>query len=83
MTVLLVDRGPVAANLLAFPTFMEFFTTRERLEIAGIPQVGQLIDGWLNILLLVMEVNVLLLPHILDRVRGTNIHEESDAGAEV
>lgn len=37
LEVLLVDRGPLLANLLAFPTFMNFFTTRDLLEIAGIP----------------------------------------------
>lgn len=34
---LLVDRGPVVANLLGFPTFMRFFTTRDRLEVGGVP----------------------------------------------
>lgn len=37
LSVLLVDRGPLAASIQGYPTFMEFFTTRERLEIAGIP----------------------------------------------
>ncbi len=37
LSVLLVDRGPLTANLLGFPTYMSFFTTRERLEIAGVP----------------------------------------------
>jgi len=37
LDVLLVDRGPLLANLLAFPTFMKFFTTRDLLEVAGIP----------------------------------------------
>lgn len=37
MDFLLIDRGPVVANLLAFPTFMKFFTTRDLLEVAGIP----------------------------------------------
>ncbi len=37
LSVLLVDRGPLAANLLGFPTFMKFFTTRDKLEIAGVP----------------------------------------------
>ncbi len=37
MSVVLVDRGPLVANLLGFPTYMSFFTTRERLEIAGVP----------------------------------------------
>jgi putative tricarboxylic transport membrane protein len=41
------------------------------------------VDGWLNIALLIMTVLVLFLPQILDRVRGTSIHEETDAGAEV
>jgi thioredoxin reductase (NADPH) len=35
--VLLVDRGPLTAALLGFPTYMTFFTTRDRLEIADIP----------------------------------------------
>jgi thioredoxin reductase (NADPH) len=35
--VLLVDRGPLTAAIQGYPTFMEFFTTRDRLEIAGIP----------------------------------------------
>jgi len=30
-----------------------------------------------------MTLLVLFLPQILDRVRGTSIHEETDAGAEV
>ena len=34
---LLVDRGPLTANLLEFPTYMGFFTTRDLLEIARIP----------------------------------------------
>lgn len=33
----LVDRGPLVAALVDFPAEMEFFTTRERLEIAGVP----------------------------------------------
>jgi thioredoxin reductase (NADPH) len=37
LEVLLVDRGPLLANLLEFPTFMTFFTTRDLLEIAGVP----------------------------------------------
>jgi thioredoxin reductase (NADPH) len=37
LEVLLVDRGPLTAALLDFPTYMTFFTTRERLEIAGVP----------------------------------------------
>lgn len=37
LDVLLVDRGALAASMLDFPTYMTFFTTRERLEIAGIP----------------------------------------------
>jgi len=35
--VLLLDKGPLLSNLLGFPTFMNFFTTRDLLEIAGIP----------------------------------------------
>lgn len=37
LSTLLVDRGPLVAALVEFPTAMQFFTTRERLEIAGIP----------------------------------------------
>ena len=34
---LLVDRGPLVANLLEFPTYMTFFTTRDLLEVADTP----------------------------------------------
>jgi thioredoxin reductase (NADPH) len=37
LSVLLVDRGPLTAAIQGYPTFMEFFTTRDRLEIAGVP----------------------------------------------
>lgn len=37
LSVLLVDRGPLTAAIQGFPTYMEFFTTRDRLEIADIP----------------------------------------------
>jgi len=37
LDTILVDRGPVVANLLDFPTYMNFFTTRDLLEIAGVP----------------------------------------------
>ena len=37
LRTLLVDRGPLAANLLDFPTYMGFFTTKERLEVGGVP----------------------------------------------
>jgi thioredoxin reductase (NADPH) len=37
LDVLLVDRGPLTAAIQQYPTFMEFFTTRDRLEIAGVP----------------------------------------------
>lgn len=37
LSVLLVDRGPLTAAIQAFPTYMEFFTTRDRLEIADVP----------------------------------------------
>ncbi len=35
--VLVMDRGPITAAIQGYPTFMEFFTTRDRLEIADIP----------------------------------------------
>lgn len=34
---LLVDRGPLVASLVDYPDEMLFFTTRDRLEIAGVP----------------------------------------------
>lgn len=34
---LLVDRGPLVASLIDYPDEMLFFTTRDRLEIAGVP----------------------------------------------
>jgi len=37
LDVLLVDKGPLLASLLEFPRDMVFFTTAERLEIAGLP----------------------------------------------
>jgi thioredoxin reductase (NADPH) len=37
LEALVVDRGPITAAIQEYPTFMEFFTTRERLEIADIP----------------------------------------------
>jgi bacillithiol disulfide reductase len=37
VSVLLVDRGPLTAAIQGYPTFLEFFTTRDRLEIADIP----------------------------------------------
>jgi len=37
LSVLLVDKGPVTANLLQFPRYMTFFTTRDRLEIPDVP----------------------------------------------
>ena len=37
LSVLVVDRGPLTAAIQEYPTFMEFFTTRDRLEIAEVP----------------------------------------------
>src|SRR6202158_4993913 len=37
LSVVLVDRGPVTAAIQAYPTFLEFFTPRARLEIADVP----------------------------------------------
>jgi thioredoxin reductase (NADPH) len=37
LSVLLMDRGPLTAAIQRYPTFVEFFTTRDRLEIAAIP----------------------------------------------
>lgn len=36
-SVLVVDRGPLTAAIQGYPLFMEFFTTRDRLEIADVP----------------------------------------------
>lgn len=37
LSVLLVERGGLCESIRGYPTEMVFFTTRERLEIAGIP----------------------------------------------
>ena len=37
LDVLLIDRGALTAAILAFPTYMNFFTTRDKLAIADIP----------------------------------------------
>ncbi len=37
LSTLLVDAGPLVASLVDYPVDMLFFTTRERLEIAGVP----------------------------------------------
>jgi thioredoxin reductase (NADPH) len=37
LSVLLVDRGALTSAIQGYPTFMEFFTTRDRLEIANVP----------------------------------------------
>jgi thioredoxin reductase (NADPH) len=37
LSVLLVDRGPLVAALVGYPLDMRFFTTADKLEIAGIP----------------------------------------------
>lgn len=37
LRVVLVDRGPLAAALVEFPVHMGFFTTRDLMEIAGVP----------------------------------------------
>jgi len=37
LSLLVVDRGGLVASLIDYPVDMTFFTTRERLEIAGVP----------------------------------------------
>jgi len=37
LEVLLVERGPLCGAMVDFPTNMRFFTTRDLLEIAGVP----------------------------------------------
>ncbi|HEY0782002.1 MAG TPA: YpdA family putative bacillithiol disulfide reductase [Thermoanaerobaculia bacterium] len=37
LSVLLVDRGGLCAAIQQYPTYLEFFTTRDRLEMAGVP----------------------------------------------
>jgi thioredoxin reductase (NADPH) len=37
LSVLVIDRGPLTAAIQDYPVFMEFFTTRDRLEIADVP----------------------------------------------
>ncbi|HYF50315.1 MAG TPA: YpdA family putative bacillithiol disulfide reductase [Planctomycetota bacterium] len=37
LSTLLLDKGPLTAAILNFPTYMTFFTTRDKLEIADVP----------------------------------------------
>jgi len=37
LRALLIDRGGLTQNILDFPTYMIFFTTRDKLEIANVP----------------------------------------------
>ncbi len=37
LSTVLVDRGPLAASIQAYPVYMKFFTTRNKLEIADVP----------------------------------------------
>lgn len=37
LSAVLIDKGALTANMLEFPTYMKFFTTRDRLEIGGLP----------------------------------------------
>jgi len=37
MAAVLVDQGPLCASLLSYPTYMSFFSTSDKLEIAGVP----------------------------------------------
>jgi len=37
LSALLIDRGALTQNILDFPTYMIFFTTRDKLEIANVP----------------------------------------------
>ena len=37
LRVQLIERGSLTQNILDFPTFMIFFTTRDKIEIAGVP----------------------------------------------
>jgi thioredoxin reductase (NADPH) len=37
LDVILVDRGAITSSLLGFPTYMQFFTTRDLMEIADVP----------------------------------------------
>lgn len=37
LDVLVVDRGGLTASIQGYPTYMTFFSTREQLEIAGVP----------------------------------------------
>jgi len=37
LDALLIDRGALTAAILKFPAYMTFFTTRDKLEIAGVP----------------------------------------------
>jgi thioredoxin reductase (NADPH) len=37
LSVLMVDKGPLTSAIQAYPCHLTFFTTRDRLEIAGVP----------------------------------------------
>ena len=37
LSTVVIDQGPLVSSLLGFPVDMVFFTTREKLEIAGVP----------------------------------------------
>lgn len=37
LSVLVVDQGSIAASIQGYPTFMTFFSSREQLQIAGVP----------------------------------------------
>ena len=37
LDLVLLERGALTANLMEFPIYMRFFTTRDRLEIADLP----------------------------------------------
>jgi len=76
-----VPLAPILMGLILGDDLEQNF---RRSLVASRGQYTTFVDGWLNIVLLIMALGVLFLPQILSRVRGTNINDEfADAGAEV
>ena len=76
-----VPLAPILMGLILGDDLEQNF---RRSLVASQGEYTTFVDGWLNIVLLVMAIAVLFLPQILSRVRGANINDEfADAGAEV
>ena len=76
-----VPLAPILMGLILGDDLEQNF---RRSLVASRGDYSTFVDGWLNIVLLVMAVTVLFLPQILSRLRGSNVSDEfADAGAEV